>query len=196
MVRHILPDHGSRLSPPLTPPPPPRYRVLANYMLWRAVGSSVSYLSLDARDARLKFHGRVFGRTEHKPRWKECLNGAISRSVREGDGGGRRRTAPRATGSQGDGLDGAGCCTMVVTADTRGMQWALYHCAAMCLIVGPVCWLLNPGVWSLCKLMTRQRSRQVNLGLCTISLHVRYLKSKTKDLHRAFPCIKLCPYYS
>ena len=57
-------------------------RVLANYMLWRAVRSSVSALNMDARDARLKFYAQVYGKTEHRPRWKDCLDDAISEYVR------------------------------------------------------------------------------------------------------------------
>ena len=58
-------------------PVPPR-RVLANYLLWRAVMSSINTLSLDARDVRLKFYAKVYGRTEHRPRWKDCLQDAMS----------------------------------------------------------------------------------------------------------------------
>ncbi|KAF0289689.1 Neprilysin-2 [Amphibalanus amphitrite] len=53
-------------------------RVLANYMLWRAVRSSVDNLNMAARDARLKFYAQLYGSTEHKPRWKECLEDTIS----------------------------------------------------------------------------------------------------------------------
>ena len=52
-------------------------RVLANYMLWRVVRSSVDTLNMDARDAKLKFYAQVFGKTEHWPRWKECLDDTI-----------------------------------------------------------------------------------------------------------------------
>ncbi|XP_037075869.1 neprilysin-2-like [Pollicipes pollicipes] len=54
-------------------------RVLANYLLWRVVKGSVSQLNLAARDVRLKFYGQVYGVTEHKPRWKECLGSVLGK---------------------------------------------------------------------------------------------------------------------
>ena len=55
--------------------------MLANYMMWRVVRSSVDTLNMDARDARLKFYAQVYGKTEHRPRWKDCLDNTISEYV-------------------------------------------------------------------------------------------------------------------
>jgi len=52
-------------------------RVQANYLMWRIVRASVGSLHLAARDIRLKYYAKVYGTSEHKPRWKECLGGAM-----------------------------------------------------------------------------------------------------------------------
>ncbi|KAF5287390.1 hypothetical protein FQA39_LY15928 [Lamprigera yunnana] len=49
-------------------------RVLANYMMWRAVKSSVQFLTEQLRNRRLDYFQTAFGITDRVPRWKECVN--------------------------------------------------------------------------------------------------------------------------
>ncbi|KRT85835.1 Peptidase, partial [Oryctes borbonicus] len=49
-------------------------RVQANYMLWRAVASSVSYLTEELRNRQLQYHTIATGKTERVSRWKECID--------------------------------------------------------------------------------------------------------------------------
>ena len=48
------------------------FRTLANYLLWRVSGGSVSYLNQAARKLQLKYSSVLTGTTERKPRWEEC----------------------------------------------------------------------------------------------------------------------------
>ncbi|XP_054271423.1 neprilysin-2 isoform X2 [Macrosteles quadrilineatus] len=59
-------------------------RVQANYMLWRAVASSVSSLTESLRKRQLEYGTALSGRTEREPRWKECVGlsaGSLSLAV-------------------------------------------------------------------------------------------------------------------
>ncbi|XP_063235187.1 neprilysin-2 isoform X2 [Bacillus rossius redtenbacheri] len=59
-------------------------RTLANYVVTRAVLSSVSYLTEDLRSKQLKFASALTGKTERESRWKECVDivsGGISLPV-------------------------------------------------------------------------------------------------------------------
>lgn len=49
-------------------------RVLANYMMWRAVKSSVQFLTEQLRNRRFDYFQTAFGITDRIPRWKECVN--------------------------------------------------------------------------------------------------------------------------
>ncbi|CAH1130598.1 unnamed protein product [Ceutorhynchus assimilis] len=49
-------------------------RVQANYVMWRAAASSVSYLNEDLRKRQLDYTTIVTGRTEREARWKECID--------------------------------------------------------------------------------------------------------------------------
>ncbi|KAK9888869.1 hypothetical protein WA026_001089 [Henosepilachna vigintioctopunctata] len=49
-------------------------RVQANYLMWRAAASSVSYLTEALRKRQLEYTTVVTGRTERAPRWKECVD--------------------------------------------------------------------------------------------------------------------------
>ncbi|XP_031343736.1 neprilysin-2-like isoform X1 [Photinus pyralis] len=49
-------------------------RVLANYMMWRAVKSSVQFLTESLRNRRFDYFQEAFGITDRMPRWKECVN--------------------------------------------------------------------------------------------------------------------------
>lgn len=49
-------------------------RVQANYVMWRAAGSSVSYLTDQLRKRQLDYNTIVTGRTEREARWKECID--------------------------------------------------------------------------------------------------------------------------
>ena len=49
-------------------------RAVANYMYWRAVQDSVTYLNEQARKRRLDFLATIVGRSEPKARWKECVS--------------------------------------------------------------------------------------------------------------------------
>lgn len=59
-------------------------RVQANYVMWRAAASSVSYLTEDIRKRQLQYSTALSGKTEREPRWKECIDtvsGSLSLSV-------------------------------------------------------------------------------------------------------------------
>jgi membrane metallo-endopeptidase-like protein 1 len=49
-------------------------RVQANYIMWRAAASSVSYLNEALRKRQLEYTTVVTGRTERESRWKECID--------------------------------------------------------------------------------------------------------------------------
>ncbi|XP_033323591.2 M13 family metallopeptidase neprilysin 2 isoform X2 [Megalopta genalis] len=49
-------------------------RVQANYVMWRAAASSVSYLTEEIRKRQLQYSTALSGRTEREPRWKECID--------------------------------------------------------------------------------------------------------------------------
>lgn len=49
-------------------------RVQANYVMWRAAASSVSYLTEKLRKRQLDYTTIVTGRTEREARWKECID--------------------------------------------------------------------------------------------------------------------------
>ncbi|XP_060518791.1 neprilysin-2 isoform X1 [Cylas formicarius] len=49
-------------------------RVQANYVMWRAAASSVSYLTEALRQRQLEYTTIVTGRTEREARWKECID--------------------------------------------------------------------------------------------------------------------------
>lgn len=48
-------------------------RVLANYLMWRVVFSSIEYLNKVIRNRRLRYLTKLVGRTKYEPRWKECV---------------------------------------------------------------------------------------------------------------------------
>ncbi|XP_011494888.1 PREDICTED: membrane metallo-endopeptidase-like 1 isoform X1 [Ceratosolen solmsi marchali] len=59
-------------------------RVQANYIMFRAAASSVSYLTDDIRKVQLAYSTVVNGKTEREPRWKECVeivSGSFSISI-------------------------------------------------------------------------------------------------------------------
>ncbi|XP_049843202.1 neprilysin-2-like isoform X5 [Schistocerca gregaria] len=59
-------------------------RVMANYVMWRAAGASVTYMTEELRNRQLKYHSALSGKTEREPRWKECVDivaGGLSLSV-------------------------------------------------------------------------------------------------------------------
>ncbi|BET02258.1 Peptidase family M13 [Nesidiocoris tenuis] len=47
-------------------------RVIANYLMWRAAASTVSYLPEAFRKKQLKYITAITGSTEREARWKEC----------------------------------------------------------------------------------------------------------------------------
>ncbi|EEB19488.1 endothelin-converting enzyme, putative [Pediculus humanus corporis] len=49
-------------------------RVLANYVMWRAAGASVSYLSEDLRNRQLQYSTVLSGKESREARWKECID--------------------------------------------------------------------------------------------------------------------------
>ncbi|XP_065163092.1 neprilysin-2-like isoform X3 [Atheta coriaria] len=49
-------------------------RVQANYLLWRAAASSVTYLTEELRNRQLQYSTIVTGKTERASRWKECID--------------------------------------------------------------------------------------------------------------------------
>ncbi|XP_031344609.1 neprilysin-2-like isoform X1 [Photinus pyralis] len=49
-------------------------RIQANYVMWRAAASSVSYLTEQLRQRQLRYSTILSGRTERESRWKECVD--------------------------------------------------------------------------------------------------------------------------
>ena len=49
-------------------------RTIANYLMWRVSGASVSYLNEAARNLQLKYSAVLSGTSERKPRWEECTD--------------------------------------------------------------------------------------------------------------------------
>lgn len=49
-------------------------RVQANYMVWRAVASCVSFSDSRLRDRQQVLHEELFGRPSREPRWAECVD--------------------------------------------------------------------------------------------------------------------------
>lgn len=49
-------------------------RTLANYVMWRAAGASVSYLTEELRNRQLTYGSILNGKTEREARWKECID--------------------------------------------------------------------------------------------------------------------------
>lgn len=49
-------------------------RVLANYMVWRAVASCVAFADRTLRDRQQTLHEELFGRPAREPRWAECAD--------------------------------------------------------------------------------------------------------------------------
>ena len=56
-------------------------RTIANYLMWRISGASVSYLNEAARNLQLKYSAVRSGTSERKPRWKECTDLVSGRYV-------------------------------------------------------------------------------------------------------------------
>ncbi|KZC07350.1 Membrane metallo-endopeptidase-like 1 [Dufourea novaeangliae] len=59
-------------------------RVQANYVMWRAAASSVSYLTEEIRKRQLQYSTALSGKTEREARWKECIDtvsGSLAISV-------------------------------------------------------------------------------------------------------------------
>ncbi len=59
----------------------PGSRIQANYVMWRAAASTISYLNEAVRKRQLDYSTELSGRTEREPRWKECVDTAAGRSV-------------------------------------------------------------------------------------------------------------------
>lgn len=49
-------------------------RVMANYMVWRAVASCVAFTDRRLRDRQQVLHEELFGRPAREPRWTECVD--------------------------------------------------------------------------------------------------------------------------
>lgn len=49
-------------------------RTIANYILWRVVSFSSSYLTTEVRDKQLIFNKALLGIQEQPARWKECTD--------------------------------------------------------------------------------------------------------------------------
>nr|CAG4648509.1 EOG090X01U4 [Polyphemus pediculus] len=76
-----VPDYFAKLTDLLDNTPK---RTLANYLLWRVSGASVSYLNEAARNLQLKYSSALTGTTERKPRWEECtelVSGSFGNAV-------------------------------------------------------------------------------------------------------------------
>ncbi len=59
-------------------------RNVANYLMWRAARSSLSYLDKAAREAAEEYSRRRTGRKATTPRWKDCVaaaSGAFSAAI-------------------------------------------------------------------------------------------------------------------
>ena len=53
-------------------------RVQANYLMWRAASSSLSYLTRGAEQVSLSFSKKLSGKTELPPRWMKCVTATSS----------------------------------------------------------------------------------------------------------------------
>ncbi|VVC41914.1 Peptidase M13, N-terminal domain [Cinara cedri] len=49
-------------------------RVLANYMVWRAVASCVPFTDRRLRDLQQTLHAELYGQPTRQPRWAECVD--------------------------------------------------------------------------------------------------------------------------
>ena len=49
-------------------------RTVSNYLMWRAVASSMPYLNEEAREIRETFNKAVYGVNADPPRWKTCAS--------------------------------------------------------------------------------------------------------------------------
>ena len=56
-------------------------RNLANYLVWRAVKSSLNYLNKDARELLEEYERNMTGKTANKLRWKTCV-GLVDEGLR------------------------------------------------------------------------------------------------------------------
>ena len=65
-----VPSFLTKLSDLLASTPP---SVQANYLMWRAAASSMSYLTEEADKVRLRFSKALTGRSAEPPRWKRCV---------------------------------------------------------------------------------------------------------------------------
>ena len=48
------------------------FRVISNYMMWRAARASLGYFTEDARKIQLDFAKNVTGKKSDTDRWKQC----------------------------------------------------------------------------------------------------------------------------
>lgn len=49
-----------------------RDRTMVNYVVWRAISSTVVYLHEPARSLQHNFVSKLTGQKDRKPRWKQC----------------------------------------------------------------------------------------------------------------------------
>ncbi|GFT83781.1 neprilysin-2, partial [Nephila pilipes] len=49
-------------------------RVIANYMMWRAAGQTLSLLSKDWRALAQEYSTVITGKSQEEPRWEQCLS--------------------------------------------------------------------------------------------------------------------------
>lgn len=66
-----VPVFFDKLSPLLQQTPK---RTVANYLLWRAVESTVMYAADELRDRLHEFERAQTGQQEKMPRWQECID--------------------------------------------------------------------------------------------------------------------------
>ncbi|KAK5647015.1 hypothetical protein RI129_005479 [Pyrocoelia pectoralis] len=71
MIIISVPSYISELEKLLTHTPK---RIQANYVMWRAAASSISYLTEELRKRQLQYSTILSGRTERESRWKECVD--------------------------------------------------------------------------------------------------------------------------
>lgn len=55
------------------------FRVISNYMMWRAARASLGYFTEDARKIQLDFAKNVTGKKSDTDRWKQCTGKYIDR---------------------------------------------------------------------------------------------------------------------